>query len=75
MKKKYQTVREYLTDPSHTQPEKEKMLVEWIFNYIKGMGTDSTVHYSCGDVDEWAVPLSLLDHIKKEIFEGMEWKS
>ena len=67
------TIREFLNDPTKPQSEKERILVNWVFKHLAGQGINSTVHYDGEDLEEWAIPLSHLEQVRKEIFEGMEW--
>jgi len=57
--------------------ENEKRLLKWAIKYISGMGVPSTVHYTeisgaQNNVEEWAVPLSILPTVLEELCIALE---
>jgi len=49
----------------------QEQTIDWVLNYVEGAGIPSTVHYNGiqgnEDVDEWAVPLSLIPTLRREM--------
>jgi len=52
--------------------EHAKKLVLWVIHHIAGQGVPSTIHYEGEDVEEWAVPISHLPQVEKELMESLK---
>ena len=70
------TLDEVAAGTQLTEKQKDERLIKWAIRHVSGMGGPSTVHYNgfgvIEDVEEWAVPLSLLPQIEKELLDSLE---
>ena len=51
-------------------------IIDWAIEYVRGFGVPSTVHYNgiieIENIEEWAVPLSHLEQIKKDLHDTIK---
>ena len=70
----YCSMKEVMGDSEITMEDKERLFIDWVLNAVKGQVVQSTIHYDGEDIDEWAIPISLFPHIRKDVFEAMGLK-
>jgi len=63
--------------PKNVNDINKHELIEWVVKYVEGMGVPSTVHYTelmgePNDIEEWAVPLSILPQVIKDLKNVIE---